>query len=474
MSIHQQIKRATAGVAEAPAGFNPQNDITWHSLFWAEGSAFIAEGYSDTDNVTAWPNETGESAANNPSGSTRPYDDVNAAYNNQPTVFMNGVLTTDNFTTAPTYPVSIVIIGNAGTLNVDRLFFEGNDCSNRSQISATGLADHWRLYAGTIQDAATNSADTQPHLIVARYDGSTGADTLSADGVRQISGDAGSQTIDGVTLAGNCNQQNPLAGDLAFVGVYEGDVTSDTEWWNFLDWVETHYGISVVTGDAFNPESDITWHSLFWTEGTAFQALGYTEGDDVDDWPNETGEADAAETSGSAVSFDESNPSFNGQPVIDLAGGRRYGTANFTSAPTYPISLVAIGNTGGTGGRPFMDGNDCSNRAFVAQSSGAQWQIHAGTTQAGGTSDQNPHLFVATFDGSTGNDTLTVDGTTVIDADAGSQTIDGFRLGANCNEGSSSSGAWALFGIYEGDITADPNYDEFVAWVSRHYGVSAT
>ena len=78
----------------AAGGFNPETDITWHSLFWAEGTDFVAEGYGDTDPITTWPNETGESDATQATGSRQPlYTASHASLNNQPAVDFDGMTT---------------------------------------------------------------------------------------------------------------------------------------------------------------------------------------------------------------------------------------------------------------------------------------------------------------------------------------------------------------------------------------------
>ena len=40
---------ATRKMAGGGGEFDPEADISWHSLFWAEGASFITQGYSDTD-----------------------------------------------------------------------------------------------------------------------------------------------------------------------------------------------------------------------------------------------------------------------------------------------------------------------------------------------------------------------------------------------------------------------------------------
>lgn len=235
-----------AASAAAPAGFNPEIEMTWHSLFWAEGTDFQALGLSDTDTMTAWPNETDEVDADNTTGSIHYFDAVQADFNNQPVVDLGGVLYTDNFGTVPSYPISIVCIARVpAPVGFDRVLFEGNDCSNRNHLASVHPEGTWRMYAGgTFDDAGTYDSD--PHLFVVTYDGSTGNDTLTIDGTLTIDADTGSQTLDGLTIGGNCNQQTASSADMALLGIYEGDITADAKWTDFVNWVEAHYGLSIA------------------------------------------------------------------------------------------------------------------------------------------------------------------------------------------------------------------------------------
>lgn len=232
--------------AKAASGdFNPQNDITWHSLFWAEGTDFVARGYSDTDSVGTWDNETGESDATEATNKPT-YDAVNSAYNDQPVVNFGTsttILKTANFSSAPSAPNSVVVIGNWGLLVSYLTIFDGNDSTKRQALLLKAGAAQYDLYAGT--EVFGGTPNTNPHLFVTYFDGSTGNDTLEIDGVGTIDTNAGSGTIDGLTIGnlivspGNC-----FKGNIALIGIYEGDITADGQWSNFTAWVDEHYGIT--------------------------------------------------------------------------------------------------------------------------------------------------------------------------------------------------------------------------------------
>ena len=238
--IKQLMAKPAAGGA-----FNPETDITWHSLFWAEGTDFVARGYSDTDPVGTWDNETGESDATE--ATNKPiYDAVNPAYNDKPTLSFStstNKLTTTNFSSAVSAPNSIVVISNFGTTGGYPTMFDGNDTTNRQTLLLTSAK--WEIFAGI--EIRSGTPDTNPHLFVCYFDGSSGNDTLDIDGTQILNSDAGGKTLDGLTI-GNLitNLSNSVKGDIAFIGIYEGDITADGEWSNFTTWVEDHYGLTIA------------------------------------------------------------------------------------------------------------------------------------------------------------------------------------------------------------------------------------
>lgn len=221
-----------------------------------------------------------------------------------------------------------------------------------------------------------------------------------------------------------------------------------------------------VSAGGFNPETSITWHSLFWAEGSGFVGEGYSNGDPVGTWPNETEETDAL-SFGGLPTLTASYASLNDQPALHFATNAVATASSFSMNPTYPISIVMIGRveTPAAFGTMF-DGTGSDHSRIYMNSPPTQWRLFAGTARSGGTVDTNAHLWVAQFDGSTGNDTLAVDGATVINANAGATTIQSAVIGGTPVQ------AYSLVGIYEGDITADGAWSDFEAWVENHYGLS--
>jgi hypothetical protein len=226
----------------------------------------------------------------------------------------------------------------------------------------------------------------------------------------------------------------------------------------------------------FDPETDITWHSLFWAEGTDFVAQGYSDTDPVGTVPNETGESDATSTTTARPLYTASSATLNNKPALSWTQPKYSRTAAFSVAPSYTsgVSIVIIGFVNWNSTAFLVDGIAASNRNGIYQADAATdaWALYAGTASLGTASDSSPHLFVGKFSTS-GNDLLRVDGGTVHDAEAGSQTLTGLTLGAHATLNTlGANGDIALVGVYEGDIEADGSWSSFETWAETHYGLT--
>lgn len=222
----------------------------------------------------------------------------------------------------------------------------------------------------------------------------------------------------------------------------------------------------------FDPETDITWHSLFWAEGSDFLAQGYSDTDTVTTWPNETGESDGAADGAPVLDID----GVAGQPAVVYNGSNSHATSAFSVNPSYTsgVTVVVIGRqVGSDGGNRFLfDGIGASNRNAVFRSGGTGGVIYAGSSQNNASFTNDADFGLTAFYSTSGNEVLTVDGVETVNAAAGSQTLTGLTIGENY--AGSNGGTWrvAFFGVYEGDITGDGSWADFQSWASSHYGVT--
>jgi hypothetical protein len=215
-------------------------------------------------------------------------------------------------------------------------------------------------------------------------------------------------------------------------------------------------------GGAFNPETDVTWHSLFWAEGTDMTALAYADAASVTTWPNETGGTD-----GTGTSATYSASAINGQPAVSFATGSSVNWGNQTVAQPYTVVAIVRNDeatvTQDRSVASFGVGPDM--KLWIDFSKG--WGLYGGAVQYSLAYDTNPALVVGHLDGA--SSFLAVDGTNIVTANLG--TKDASNSPANIGE--NWDGDIAFVGIYEGgDITADASWPDFETWVSDHYGIT--
>lgn len=96
---------------------------------------------------------------------------------------------------------------------------------------------------GGSSSVSGGSVNTSPHWAAAIGSGST--QTLIVDGTTIGTGNpGGTVTAISTLLIGSASTgASPLAGRIAFVGVYPGNVTSDGNWSAWVAWAESTYGI---------------------------------------------------------------------------------------------------------------------------------------------------------------------------------------------------------------------------------------
>lgn len=234
--------RAVGGVLgqQGGAAFDPLS-LNWHSVYWADGPSMT--GYADTDAVTAWYNETAESDALQGTPSLQPSFAATSTINSKPAVEFVGSLDklTATFSTAATRPVSVVLIAKCDNPAVTVTTPVSGTNQNKSFITSSA----WNVFAGSVVTGGT--ATTSPFMSVTYFDGSTGNEKLWVDGNLVINANAGSgNDWAAVAIGNNIVSEQPWDGPIAFVGIYEGDITADGNWAAFEAWVTSHYGITIA------------------------------------------------------------------------------------------------------------------------------------------------------------------------------------------------------------------------------------
>jgi len=229
----------------APVDFDPETDITWSALWWAEGSEFDALNLSDGNAVATWPDESGTADLTQSTAGLRPsYVAADAAFNNQPLVsFASDWLSTASTSTVSAPWTWVMIVSATDTSSGAILDTD----TPRQLVQRINSGSQWRWFQRVV-DAGTFAAGT-PYFAVGKE--ATGGNTIYANGTLQASG---SGTTNGVGTGRLGINAVPSSGagipngttKVALLGLYSGDITADSAWEDFKTWVTSHYGITIA------------------------------------------------------------------------------------------------------------------------------------------------------------------------------------------------------------------------------------
>jgi hypothetical protein len=451
---------ALAGITQqqgAGGEFNPETDITWHSLLWMEGTKQANRGF-----MVFLPNTSGNYIQTPPAAALDLTSDLGIVVRlgqQDRTPSGGKYLVTKQGAADFTYAFGISATGQPFVvLSTDGTESKYTATASPSYTDAAAwLGVTWDQSSGDIK-----FWDAQPY-----------ADTPTWSQIgTTVTGPTGTLTTNSEPVEINSYSEG-TAGRGGGFAVYRN--------------VQIFDGIGANTApDQGTSVADLRFRYPLVDSGTSGSSIGIDP--DGNDWSaygtawlwrvvellNETGESDLRNTSssGEAISFEDA--AFNSKTVIDFRNNSYFRTSGgFLVDPSYTsgVSIIAIGSTDlPTTNQALCGGESNQNNIAI---SGSQWAIDAGTEQAAGTPDTSAHLFIAFFDGSASNDTLSVDGTGVIDASAGSQMLDGLTAGNRQQFGSPRwDGRFAFLGVYEGDITADGKFSALKTWVTDHYGIT--
>jgi hypothetical protein len=229
-------------------------EIDWAYAYWVEDPNWTPP--SDGVAASSWPDYMGDASADliAPSSPNEGllYDDSTTAFNNRPTlqgsqVGGNRYMRTASQLTLISQPNTVVVVGSFLKIGSGAAFmFDGRDDSgfaNRHIALVPVTPNEYRLFAGSF--AAGGTSDTDPHLFVFRFNGSSSS--IKVDGVTVASGlNPGSAGLRGFTVGCNValGSDTLNGGRYAFIGVYDGDLSSSDET-DVEVWAADHYGLTI-------------------------------------------------------------------------------------------------------------------------------------------------------------------------------------------------------------------------------------
>ena len=446
-------------LAVPPPPFDPIERVEWEAVYWTEGAWTPP---NDGDPVSQWDDQSGNgnhlvqaTAANQPtylaSGNAgRPAIRFDAG----------GPSYLDAAGVSQSQPNTVVVVWRKGGTGTEMAH---DGISARQFHSASGT---WNYFAGSVRSSSSPFAPdiSDVRLAVLRFDGS--GSTMNIDG--QLSSDLnpGTQALDGLRVgANNFESQGVDQGEIMFVGVRAG-VMSAGEEADLTDWVESYYRPAPISPGVFDPLADVPWTSAWWAEDPNWTDPG--DGNPVPQWDAGVGTHDLVEAASASQppTYRAAVTQMGGQPAIDFATGDWMEATGL--AQSQPNTIVFVFRAKDTSDRALCDG--LSSRQFIR--SGTNYQWFAGSSRTGGTGDtDNPHILVANFTTQTGSRALEVDGVAVNTQSPGSNSLNGFTVGALLDGALWQMNGWIAFVGIADHILSRGHRDNLLAWAQDHYGV---
>lgn len=234
---------------------NPLAAITWAAAYWTEDPAFVAP--ADGGNVTSWPDYSGNGRTMTSFNVAPTFTTSNTAIGNRPTIncdegVKQAMRTSVSITQAQTFSVVAVCANWSAATVPNQGALLGSDSSAGPQILA-GTTSVAGIFAGT---AIARSSPTQPstgaHLWTFVVAGA--ASKIVKDGTSgTVTATPGVVGYSALQLA-LCNRggvENAGAGlfgtaQVAFLGLYNGDVTLDANYNRLKAYVASHYALTIA------------------------------------------------------------------------------------------------------------------------------------------------------------------------------------------------------------------------------------
>lgn len=226
----------------------------WSYAWWANDPAWTRP--ADGAAVASWSGAVGGQAAANATGASQPlYRAAPAAMNYQPCIEFDGTddfLQTASITTGGD-PYTVIWIGRflnaapaAAMVPVSAWGSTGASCRFINRNASNAYQGKWP----TSRTGTLVSADLNPHMARAQI-GTTDAARIDETSTA-LSGDPGAATIAGTVVFGADVSSSTAAAapfapvQLAFVGIYPGDITADASWTRFKAWAGATYGLTIA------------------------------------------------------------------------------------------------------------------------------------------------------------------------------------------------------------------------------------
>jgi hypothetical protein len=250
------VAERIAAVESGASTFAP-SQLTWSAAYWTEDPGWTAP--ADGGNVTAWRDYSGGVSALSTFSVAPTLTAANSALNGKPTVdFLESstqaLRTATDFTQAQPFSVFAVLADWNASSGSNQGALLATSVQTGPQILA-GTTSQAGIYAGFgIARAASPQSSTGAHAWAFVVDGASSKIVKDGTGAA-VSGNPGANYFGGSTFkialgnrGGSENGGNGLFGTakIAFIGIYNGDITADAKWGDLKTWTASHYGLTIA------------------------------------------------------------------------------------------------------------------------------------------------------------------------------------------------------------------------------------
>lgn len=221
----------------------------------------------------------------------------------------------------------------------------------------------------------------------------------------------------------------------------------------------------------FNPGASIPWKAAYLATGRTCGDV--SDGGVVSRWEDSSGNNNHLVTNVGSATFTQALSGLNNRPCVVFDGSAILQSNIQFSVTGQPCSYVVVTFVDTSAAtRTILDSQTVFDTCRLSLNTSDAIQMLSSTSTTTQTAVENTaHLITATYNGASSFSTY--DGAISTAVNPGAlYTISGIRLGGAYNGAQRYLGKVGFVGVYDGDITADPNWTTFKFWVSIVYGIT--
>jgi hypothetical protein len=229
--------------------FHPE-DIGWHTLFWAEGTEFTAQGYANGDNLGAIADEFGVSADDavvGPVTSSQEYEFGNAIFDGEPHFHYTGAgaahLTGSWVKSNPGSQFTAVVVYWPTDMTSESTYIMSGVYGGGFNLHTTTHSSHMLRFSN--MSSYLYPVKDQPQALAAYFDSAVeGNDVVSLNGTTSgVTNFPVTGGLGGLAFGSRYDGNYEFRGGIAMVGLYDGDLRAHADWSRLSAWCNTKYGV---------------------------------------------------------------------------------------------------------------------------------------------------------------------------------------------------------------------------------------